>query len=138
MSREAAIVALKEHLIASGEAGMVAAANTVKTDLALVGSNLNGGLPGETVSSGSSTNGSNPQAVLSAVHHRHFCVALQRMVPSVSLADERMYNALRGRMRQARSHLVPEDVPASIETVAMGPASASTAAPSIATAMAVN
>jgi ribosome biogenesis ATPase len=39
------------------------------------------------------------------VHRRHFLDALGRTFPSVSPADERLYNAMTARLRHSRSHL---------------------------------
>jgi ribosome biogenesis ATPase len=47
-----------------------------------------------------------------AVCARHFEVALGRVQPSVSRADQRMYDAMRARLRRARGHLRPEAAPA--------------------------
>jgi ribosome biogenesis ATPase len=112
LAREAAVVALKEHLFASGDAGLVAAETSEQADLAAP-LRIDEGPHADTTDH--SKSGVHTVAVIpplpapSAVHQRHLRIALERMVPSVSLADERMYNALRGRMRQARSHLVSLD-----------------------------
>jgi ribosome biogenesis ATPase len=47
-----------------------------------------------------------------AVCARHFEAALARVQPSVSRADQRMYDAMRARLRRARGHLRPEAAPA--------------------------
>lgn len=55
------------------------------------------------------------------VHQRHFLAALARTAPSVSLADERRYNALRGRMEQARFSLAADAPAAAAAGVEGGP-----------------
>lgn len=39
---------------------------------------------------------------------RHFASAAVRVTPSVSRADQRIYDALRTKLRASRSHLKPE------------------------------
>ena len=39
---------------------------------------------------------------------RHFELAMQRVQPSVSRKDQRMYDALRTKLRSTRGHLQPE------------------------------
>jgi ribosome biogenesis ATPase len=41
------------------------------------------------------------------VHQRHFIQALDKSLPSVSSADEKVYNTMRVQLRHSRSHVVP-------------------------------
>lgn len=95
LAREAAVAALRELLVSRGAMG----------------------LGGEAVGAAATQAAAAPAGVGSAsvaptapplapVYQRHFLAALARTAPSVSLADERRYNALRGRMEQARSSLL--------------------------------
>lgn len=43
------------------------------------------------------------------VQPHHFAAAMQRVQPSVSRKDQRMYDALRLRLRSSRGHLRPEE-----------------------------
>lgn len=95
LAREAAVAALREILEGRGHQGLV-----------LSGQQAAGGGPGNLNSVPLGTSLKCP----APVHQRHFLAALSRTAPSVSLADERMYNALRGRMEQARSHLAAPPV----------------------------
>ena len=45
------------------------------------------------------------------VHIHHFEQALQRVAPSVSKKDQRVYDALRWQLRSSRSHLNPQVSP---------------------------
>lgn len=42
------------------------------------------------------------------VHTHHFQQALQRVAPSVSKKDQKVYDALRWQLRSSRSHLNPQ------------------------------
>lgn len=42
------------------------------------------------------------------VHTHHFQQALQRVAPSVSKKDQRVYDALRWQLRSSRGHLNPQ------------------------------
>jgi ribosome biogenesis ATPase len=43
------------------------------------------------------------------VSHQHFLQALSRVRPSVSKADQKLYNAMESRLRQARSHVTASE-----------------------------
>ncbi|GAB4818827.1 hypothetical protein N2152v2_005873 [Parachlorella kessleri] len=58
----------------------------------------------ESMTGGVSAGGVTPQVTM-----RHFELAMQRVQPSVSRNDQRMYDALRLRLRSSRGHLQPED-----------------------------
>lgn len=45
------------------------------------------------------------------VHTRHFQQALQRVAPSVSKKDQKVYDALRWQLRSSRGHLNPQVTP---------------------------
>ena len=42
------------------------------------------------------------------VHTHHFQQALQRVAPSVSKKDQKVYDALRWQLRSSRGHLNPQ------------------------------
>ena len=102
LAREAAVAALREYLINRGEKSL-----GVTTDPQAV---VVAPLAADVTAAASAIKST---ACPAPVHQRHFLDALARTAPSVSLADERMYSALRGRMEQARSRLVVAAEPGS-------------------------
>lgn len=57
----------------------------------------------ENVASGAASISNTP-----LVHTHHFQQALQRVAPSVSKKDQKVYDALRWQLRSSRGHLNPQ------------------------------
>ncbi len=55
------------------------------------------------------------------VQPHHFAAAMQRVQPSVSRKDQRMYDALRLRLRSSRGHLRPEEPAATVAAPEVAP-----------------
>ena len=85
--REASVAALKEYLLSSR--GFVSGDDAVSSSSS---------------SSSSSSTAAAPTPSI-CVHQRHFVAALSKSFPSVSPADERLYNSMQAKLRNSRSHL---------------------------------
>ena len=120
--REAAVLALKEYLLGLGDVeGMmegggsrlsgstsssISSTSTPNDHMHRSTSTPTGSnLVGSAAAAASAAAGASPAVPAVLVNHRHFVVALSHTFPSVSPADERLYNTLQAKLRQSRSHI---------------------------------
>ena len=91
--RDACVIALKEGMTAAAAAAAAAGAD---------------GTGGETQLGAAAAAAAAGGAPAPLVEMRHFELAMGRVQPSVSRKDNRMYEALRAKLRSARGHLQAE------------------------------